>query len=583
MHPADYAARHVSSTIAGGTGKEDAWKQIAPRTWIAGLSLLCGLVIAQQSWIARFAMNPDGISYLDVGDQIWRGNLQAALHPYWSPLYPCLLGLALKLLAPPPAMEPLIVHAVHGVIGLLALASFTFFVLQWSGLPTRAFRIRVGLAYGLFLWATVELIGLGQITPDLLVSALVYLIAGLCCRIASPRGGWGAGVLLGLILGLAYFAKAAMLPLAVALLVLLAIPRVFVPRRRSSIAIAAVVFFATVTPYIVALSRDRGRLTFGDAGRINYAWAVLREVPTHVAWTESSPAAGTPVHPPRLLGIAPTVLEFKDTAPGTYPLWYNPAFFYEGLRVHVDLWKQARAILRSIRHLPLAHGSAFAPLLAGLLVLGALGFRPRFDVSKLWLLLWPAAAIGMFMLVSIDPRYIAGFLVLFWISIYEAIPQVPPARTVMAVIVVCVFLPPVLAATRPETRISDSHVAVASELGRLGLQPGDEIATAGYPFDVYYARLARLRIVSNIGFRGNPIAEDTDRFWALSDAESAALKQKLQGIGVKAIVSRGNCERGWHAIASTDYCVLMLEGADRTWGTRILLPDSSAGQQRAAQ
>ena len=38
-----------------------------------------------QAWVSRFAMNPDGISYLDIGDGFWRGNLQMLLNGYWSP------------------------------------------------------------------------------------------------------------------------------------------------------------------------------------------------------------------------------------------------------------------------------------------------------------------------------------------------------------------------------------------------------------------------------------------------------------------------------------------------------------------
>src|SRR5260221_10229953 len=59
--------------------------------WFIAVSL--GLI---QAWVTRFAMNPDGVSYLDIGDGFWRGDLRLLLNGYWSPLYAFLLGLAMK-------------------------------------------------------------------------------------------------------------------------------------------------------------------------------------------------------------------------------------------------------------------------------------------------------------------------------------------------------------------------------------------------------------------------------------------------------------------------------------------------------
>jgi hypothetical protein len=100
-------------------------------------------------------------------------------------------------------------------------------------------------------------------------------------------------------------------------------------------------------------------------------------------------------------------------------------------------------------------------------------------------------------------------------------------------------------------------------LGGLGLRAGDEIATVGYPFDVYYARLARLRVIANIGFNGDRGPYEVDKFWELSDSKFNALKKELRGIGVKAIVSPDKCvvtsSNGWHSIGNTGYCVQLLE------------------------
>ena len=54
----------------------------SPRWWIAELCLFCGLAIALLSWANRFSMNPNGISYLHMADQLLKGDLRALVHPY---------------------------------------------------------------------------------------------------------------------------------------------------------------------------------------------------------------------------------------------------------------------------------------------------------------------------------------------------------------------------------------------------------------------------------------------------------------------------------------------------------------------
>jgi len=532
-------------------------------------------------------MNSDGISYLDMADRLLQGDFQVLVHPYWSPLYPGLLAIALRVFSPSPSGEMLVAHLVNCFIGLSALASFTFFVSQWSRLrgidwndetAMTTFRLHTGLAYVLFLWATGEMIGLDIVAPDLCVAALVYLTAGLCCRLASPRGGWGTGVSLGIVLSLGYFSKAAMLPLAVALLAILAVPRLFVPPRRMSLAVAALIFAVATGPYVFLLSRQQHRLTFGDSGRLNYAWVVLREIPLHAGWIGHTSGTGNPVHPPRVLMAGPTVLEFKHTVPGTYPLWYNPAYFHEGLQVRFDVRKQAMGLMRSAKQLLYAHGRSLSPLLAGIAVLCAFACRRRLrvDLSRSWLMLWPLAAFSMFSLVTIEARYIAPFVVLFWIAVYDAfspgmLAAVPAAHhAVLGVVAVCILLPQLFYLASSITGPSDApevpiQVAVARELARLGLRPGDEIATVGYSFSGYFARLAQLRVIASIvfGAEGEGEPNDARQFWGLGDSKVNALTTELRRIGARAIVipdkCNGTANNGWRFAGAAGYCVQLLE------------------------
>src|SRR5438309_237527 len=60
------------------------------------LWLLAIALGAAQAWATRFTMNPDGISYLDMGDAYWRGNWHMAINAYFSPFYSWILGFFMK-------------------------------------------------------------------------------------------------------------------------------------------------------------------------------------------------------------------------------------------------------------------------------------------------------------------------------------------------------------------------------------------------------------------------------------------------------------------------------------------------------
>src|SRR5262245_20338502 len=94
--------------------------------WIIALSL--GLI---QAWFHRFAMNPDGVSYLDIGDRFWSGHWSALINGYWSPVYGFLLGLALKVLKPTAYWEFPVVHLVNFLIYVVALCCFEFFLSEF--------------------------------------------------------------------------------------------------------------------------------------------------------------------------------------------------------------------------------------------------------------------------------------------------------------------------------------------------------------------------------------------------------------------------------------------------------------------
>jgi len=73
---------------------------------------LASLVLAVvHTWAGRYSINPDGISYLDVGSSFVRHDWANALNAWWSPLYPWSLGIIVSALRPSPKWEFPLVQA----------------------------------------------------------------------------------------------------------------------------------------------------------------------------------------------------------------------------------------------------------------------------------------------------------------------------------------------------------------------------------------------------------------------------------------------------------------------------------------
>ena len=137
-----------------------------------------------------------------------------------------------------------------------------------------------------------------------------------------------AAVVLGVSLGLGALAKSFMIPWAIVCFVALA-----VALRKSGVkplVSAVVVWLIFVGPWTVLLSRAAGRLTFGDTGRLTYAWFVNnRDAPSLGGVPMGARTARTEAILPRS-GVT-------GDAPGTDPMWFDPERWSGGLRPQFDL------------------------------------------------------------------------------------------------------------------------------------------------------------------------------------------------------------------------------------------------------
>lgn len=474
----------------------------------------------------RHAMNPDGISYLDMATT---GEL---VNPVWSPLYPALVRAAFLAIHPGPSQEFPTVHLLNLVVFALAMGCFTFFLRTWRAADAARSGYAVPLGFGVFLWVAIELIGLGGVNPDMCVMAVSFLLAGLALRLA--RGGrWPLYAAFGAAMGLGFYAKAALLPLGAILLAILAIWPPSGQRRWGNILVAAAVWVAAIAPLTAALSQRTGHLSFGEAARLNYLWHV-EGMEVYAGWTGKEA-----LHPPRVLRENPRVLEFATPVNGTYPLWFDPAYWHEGARARLNVPALAKAVLINAEQYFFGL-LRMGPLAAGLIALWfcGRGRRPS-DPDFAWILLWSAAALALFLLVHVEIRYVAPFVALLWITGYDSLGR--RVEEPVRVGVLCAALAALYISSITQLGIdvkslvlsrTPSYLIVARGLRDAGVQPGAKLATIGDEgFEAYFARPIQARVVAEI--------PDPRAFWQMGLEDLAALEAQLLASGVNAVVVKG--------------------------------------------
>lgn len=559
---------------------------------------------ALYSWAARFGMNPDGISYLDLGDAYMQGDWHMAINGYWSPFYPWLLGLAMLALKPSPYWEFPVVHLVNFIIYLCTLASFHFFLRELircnrerkaglsgeSGLTLPEWAW-LSLGYTFFIWSSFSFVIkplVTIVTPDLCVVAFVYLASGILLRIRRGADSWLTFILLGMVLGLAYLAKAPMFPVA---FIFLGVSMFSVGNLRRAVPrvlIALVVFLMLVSPMIVALSRTKGRLTFGDSGRLNYAWSV-NGVKAYIHWQGEPTGSGIPKHPTKRVFDMPAMYEFEAPIVSTYPPWYDPSYWYDGVVLDFDLRKQIKAFLSSAKtyfHIFFTLKGGLS-LVAGFLILYLVICKPWLsvrEIPKQWHLLIPAiTGLGMYSLLHVSPRYIASFVVLLLAGMCSGVRLSNTEETrklgwwmiigLLAVMGIAIFaLIPRLSyhLVRGDTIVLDNfhwqrgseheQWRVADGLNRMGIEPGDKVGFIGYSFGAFWARLARVRIVAEI------TDQDMLDFWQADPSVKSQVFENFGRTGAKVIVTKKTNKipnyasmTGWQRIGNTDYYAYFLQ------------------------
>ena len=514
--------------------------------------ILAGLI---DTIAGRHAMNPDGVSYLDMGDAMMRGDWTMAVNGHWSPLYPWLQGGALSLFKPSSYLQFTVVHFVNFLIYLFALACFDFLlrtaVANRSGSDegdTGSSRLPswtvFTLGYAIFFWASLSLTMMARVSPDQLMAGFLYLAVGLLLQIWARPQSFSRYILLGAVLGVGYLAKAPFFPLAFVFFTVAWILASGWRRAASRVLAGAIVFLAISAPWITALSHAKGRLMFGDSGRLNQVLWVDGASPSYY-FLNLGIAGGHYTHPVRQIFDSPPIYEFATPIKGTLPVWYDPSYWSDGAVPRVSLKRQLSVFLASLEYYFSLLFSAQTALLVGFVILCFMAGRERF--LKQMAAQWPIwliglVGLGMYALVHVELRYLAVFFALFWVGLFSGLemPRWREGRRLAALVTLAVVIvmagPPALSVAAHLRKIRGrpphNQWQVAHDLQGLGVKPGDWVARIGGGFGVvYWARLLGVTVVAEVP------GSNSMEFWNAKPEVQAQVVDKFQRLGVTAIVA----------------------------------------------
>jgi hypothetical protein len=534
------------------------------------VALLMGLVFASNSaWV----LGPDGISYLDLGDFWLKGDFGNAVNGYWNPIYPLLLGLGSKVGGA--LYEPIAAHAVNFAIYALNLFLFSRllktmrrvrFTGEDSDSSSQSNQLFTLLAYALFVWCHVAVIDLASVSPDIIVNSSVIASTIFLVRLIESDNAVSSAAWLGLALGIGYLTKAVMFVAAPFFILAAFLCATRRPAGVRNAAVAIIVFLMVSAPYIFLLSRRRGHLTYSESGKLAYSWMV-NQTREFFHWQGAESGTGAPIHPTRQLLREPEVFEFGDR-PGTYPPWFDPSYWHEGLKVRVDLKQQLRAIHSDLR--VFCSVIFQQPTSIVLLLVFGVGFNISLRRNSRWRKTWPLlipalAGFCIYLPVYVLPRHLSAFVLLFYLvmlwNTWPAAQRYLHDR-VIKIMVGCAVIPILYTMTdgalnhhvlnRSEPLLQ-RRVAVA--LKEFGLQPGDRVAILGRACDADFARMARIKIVAE-AYREGPEVPG----WAREPDAEARTVEVLKPLRVKAIIrdlpANFESRLPWKPIANTKYSIL---------------------------
>jgi hypothetical protein len=304
------------------------------------------------------------------------------------------------------------------------------------------------------------------------------------------------------------------------------------------------------------------------------------------------------VHP-TLIARSPLTFAYPSPVGGSIPVWYDPLYWYQGVRPRLVLGGQIRALGSGVK--ATLRAIVVGPLILLLVPLVLLWWARRSDgvarprnggfvrAGPWWrralraladhaYLALAVAGILTYLPLLVADRYIAAYIAIIAITAFllacawlarPDLPSTPVERVALATVLVAAatFL---FAARLPAEHVArqlagddapgTSELRVARALSRAGIVAGDRVVFVGDTAAVlraYWARLDGARVVGNIDDAGGA-------FWRLAPAaQSSRLSLLKSRSGARVVVtdeSQARLEAGWVQIPGTPNSYRLLAG-----------------------
>jgi hypothetical protein len=538
-----------------------------------------------QAWTSRFDAIDYTVSYLDMGSYFFHGHYWAIINGFWSPLYALLFGFVVAVFKPSMYWEYPTVHLVVFLIFLSTMTSFDYFLGQLmklrsdfepesNGSPEPGW-VWITIGYTIFLWCTLQFIGANKETPDMLIAGFFYLSCGLLVTIWTGRAKWGAFLALGLTLGLTYLTKSVTLPISLVFLVTAA---PVAKQKARYVVISAIAFVTIAAPFIAAVSTQQGKFTYGESTTYDYA-VTVNGIPHH-HW-QGEPEMRL-AHPTREIFGAPATFEFRAPFQGTYPPEYDLIYWYQGVKPQVHFRQEFKVFASNVLYeLETVFWSLNGILLATLFLAAyqtGRGWLILKDVGRFWFLILPCVATAaLYALTYYNAQYLAAPFVVLWLCLFSSTASAPRSRLLSGIAVLQfvmffgLFAAPSLLhmlhihAPRSDAPETATFQQVAEQAARLGLKPGDEIASlnASNTGMAMWAHLARVQIVAEVYYWPGHAEAAMNNFWNADPATQEKVIEKLSQTGARAIVSQDKPDGAeaarWMEIGTTGYYLYWLK------------------------
>jgi 4-amino-4-deoxy-L-arabinose transferase-like glycosyltransferase len=557
------------------------------------LLVLCGIGYAKYD---SYGLDGDAVAFMDIADALRAHDFARVVNGYWNPAYAAILAAGQAVSHPSRWNELQTFYWVNFWIFLGCLAACVYFVRSLvlvcerhatdaSAPPAFSSGALLLVSLALMFASFQRELHISAVRSDSLLLMLLFIAASFLLRLQAG-GRFLYYPLLGLALGLSYLTKSfAFLPSFFLLGAIFVFGLVRGRSQRNRIlagaVLAGLVFALVAGPYILAISKQRGRPTTGESARLNYAFFVDQTARWHEFRTgDLGHATATFKHPEQLLFDSPPVYSYLRHPYGTYPLWFDPAYWTDTIQPHVylkgHLLRVARCSALLVRFL-IAHLESFVVLVV-LLIAGASFSRQwRSWLPLASVALWGILMLGIYFPVDLQDRYLVApflFIVITMLALLRrpANSNIGDVATGVALLLALLILADAASDIAQRRRIlsvtgyprgaySTQIYPAARGLNQLGITPGQTIACFGDQacyVDHYWARLAGTPIRAEIEV---PDGSDPGAFWSKQQNKQQALDQ-LRSTGVSAVVGvfapSAHIPEGWQQLGDSSFYAYLL-------------------------